>query len=136
MAEPTEGEWKEIEVLRRRDMEASLQRDGEALLALWTDDAVALPPGRPVSRGRAAMRSQLAGLAAARAKLEVLDYREDFEETMVFGETAVEWGCISGRERVRATGVVTESRYHVMRILRRQPDGSWLVHRSIYAPAG
>lgn len=136
MSEPTEEERAGIEALRRRDAEASLRLDGEALASLWTEDAVALAPGKPPIRGREAMRAGLAGVTAAREALEVLDYREDFEETLVFGDTAVEWGAISGSERDRKTGAVTASRFHVMRILRRQPDGSWRVHRSIFAPAG
>jgi len=136
MSEPTEEERAGIEALRRRDVEASLRLDGEALASLWTDDAVGLAPGKPPTRGMAAMRAHLAGLTAARQALEILDYREDFEETLVFGDTAVEWGAISGSERDRKSGAVTASRFHVMRILRRQPDGSWRVHRSIFAPAG
>jgi len=136
MSEPTEEERAGIEALRGRDIEASLRLDGEALAALWTEDAVALAPGRPPTRGRAAMRERLAGVSAAQEALEVLEYREEFEETLVFGDMAVEWGAISGSERDRKTGAVTASRFHVMRILRRQPDGSWRVHRSIFAPAG
>ena len=26
------------------------------------------------------------------------------------------------------------TRVHVMRVLRRQPDGSWRIHRTIFAP--
>ncbi len=107
----------------------------KALAALWTDDPVALPPGRPVMRSPE-LRAQLGKMAAAARSTEVLEYREVFEETLVFGDTAVEWGRIEGSERDRATGEVTESRFHVMRILRRVEDGSWRVHRSIFAPAG
>ena len=124
-----------IEALRRRDEAASKAYDVKALAALWTDDPVALPPGRPVMRSPE-LRAQLGKMAAAARSTEVLEYREVFEETLVFGDTAVEWGRIEGSERDRATGEVTESRFHVMRILRRVEDGSWRVHRSIFAPAG
>jgi uncharacterized protein (TIGR02246 family) len=136
MSEPSEEERAGIEALRRRDIEASLRLDGEALASLWTEDGVALAPGKPPTRGRAAMHERLAAVTATRKVREVLEYREEFEETLVFGDTAVEWGCISGSERDRKTGAVTASRFHVMRILRRQPDGSWRVHRSIFASAG
>ncbi len=126
---------RDIEALRRRDEAASKAYDVEALAALWTDDPVALPPGGPVMRGPE-LRAQLSRLAAVARRTEVLEYREIFEETLVFGDTAVEWGRIEGSERERATGTVTESRFHVMRILRRAPDGTWRVHRSIFAPAG
>ena len=124
-----------IEALRRRDEAASKAYDVKTLAALWTDDPVALPPGGPVMRGPE-LRAQLGKMAAAARSTEVLEYREVFEETLVFGDTAVEWGRIEGSERDRSTGEVTESRFHVMRILRRVEDGSWRVHRSIFAPAG
>ncbi|HZJ54840.1 MAG TPA: nuclear transport factor 2 family protein [Myxococcaceae bacterium] len=124
-----------IEALRRRDETASKAYDVKALAELWTPDAVALPPGSPVRRGPE-LRHDLEKMADAARGTEVLDYREVFEETLVFGDTAVEWGHIEGSERDRATGKVTSSRFHVMRILRRIEDGSWRVHRSIFAPAG
>lgn len=124
-----------IEALRRRDETASKAYDVKALAALWTEDPVALPPGGPVMRGPE-LRAQLGRMAAAARSTEVLEYREVFEETLVFGDTAVEWGRIEGSERDRSTGEVSESRFHVMRILRRVEDGTWRVHRSIFAPAG
>jgi len=123
-----------IEALRRRDEAASKAYDVKALAALWTDDAVALPPGGPVKRVPE-LRAQLAGMAEAARNTEVLDYREVFEETLIFGDTAVEWGHIEGSERDRKTGEVTRSRFHLMRILKLGADGQWRVHRSIFAPA-
>jgi uncharacterized protein (TIGR02246 family) len=126
---------REIEALRRRDEAASKAYDVEALADLWTPDAVALPPGSPVKRGPD-LRRDLEKMAQVARGTEVLEYREVFEETLVFGDTAVEWGHIEGSERERSSGKVTASRFHVMRILKRLEDGSWRVHRSIFAPAG
>jgi uncharacterized protein (TIGR02246 family) len=125
-----------IEELRRADVAASLRWDAAALSALLTEDVVLLPPGGEPVRGRAAAR---AGLEAAGATApEVLEYREEFEETLVLGDHAVEWGWISGAERPREGGEIRRSRHHVMRILRREPDGAWKVARSIFcdAPVG
>ena len=124
-----------IEALRRRDEAASKAYDVKALAELWTADAVALPPGGPVKRGPE-LRRGLEKMADAARGTEVLEYREVFEETLVFGDTAVEWGHIEGSERERSSGNVTHSRFHVMRILKRIEDGTWRVHRSIFAPAG
>ena len=124
-----------IEALRRRDEAASKAYDVKALAELWTDDAVALPPGGPVKRGPE-LRRGLQKMAETAKATEVLEYRELFEETLVFGDTAVEWGHIEGSERDRSTKNVTHSRFHMMRILKRVDDGSWRVHRSIFAPAG
>ena len=123
-----------IEALRRRDEAASKAYDVQALAALWTPDAVAMAPGAPLKRAPE-LRAQLAAMAEAARNTEVLEYREVFEETRIFGDTAVEWGQIEGSERDRKSGEVTHSRFHVMRILQRGPDGEWRVHRSIFAPA-
>ncbi|HTS82432.1 MAG TPA: nuclear transport factor 2 family protein [Myxococcaceae bacterium] len=124
-----------IEALRQRDEAASKAYDVKALAELWTQDAVALPPGGPVKRAPE-LRRDLERMEAVARNTEILDYRETFEETLIFGDTAVEWGHIEGSERDRTTGQVTRSRFHVMRILRKVEDGSWRVHRSIFAPAG
>lgn len=122
-----------IEELRRKDIAASLRYDPAALAELCTEDVVMLPPGGKPVRGRAAVR---AGLEHSKATApEVVEYREDFEETLLLGDHAIEWGWISGAERPPGGGELQHSRYHVMRILKRQPDGSWRVHRSIFAEA-
>ena len=125
---------KAIERLRQADVAASKAYDAEGLAALFTDDAVALGPGQPPVRGIADIRAGLRRMVAS-LDIEVLDYSESFEETLIFGDTAVEWGQIEGVERPRGGVEVSRSRVHVMRILRRQPDGSWRIHRTIYAPA-
>lgn len=132
---PMDEAMRGIEALRRRDEAASKAYDVKALAELWTKDAVALPPGGAVKRGPE-LRAGLEKMAEAARGTEVLDYREVFEETLVFGDTAVEWGHIEGSERDRSTGKVTASRFHLMRILKRVEDGTWRVHRSIFAPAG
>jgi uncharacterized protein (TIGR02246 family) len=125
---------KAIERLRDADVAASKAYDAEGLAALFTDDAVALGPGQPPVRGIEAIRAGLRRMVAS-LDIEVLDYEEAFEETLLFGDTAVEWGRIEGTERPRGGVEVSTSRVHVMRILRRQPDGSWRIHRIIYTPA-
>jgi ketosteroid isomerase-like protein len=65
----------------------------------------------------------------------VIEYRLEFEEVKIFGNYAVEWGAIRGATREIASGRVNQSEYHVMRVLRRQPNGSWKIWRSIWAPA-
>jgi len=122
--------------LRRRDVAASLAGDAAALRALWTEDPVVLAPGvRPV-RG-SGLEGAFRSMAEELARVEVLGYEQTFEETLVLGDLAVEWGTVRGRERDRRTGAVRSEAYKLMRILRRMPDGSWRVHRSIWndAPA-
>jgi uncharacterized protein (TIGR02246 family) len=123
-----------IQRLRDADVAASKAYDAEGLARLFTDDAVALGPGQPPVRGIGSIRAGLQRMVAS-LDIEVLDYSEVFEETLLFGDTAVEWGQIEGTERPRGGVDVSRSRVHVMRILRRLPDGNWRIHRTIYAPA-
>ena len=130
-----------IDALHRADMEASRRDDYRTLRSLMSDDAVVMAPGGRMIRGRDALDRSFAAMTQAVPTTEVLEYRFDWHEVQVCGEYAFEWGYIVGRERNLATGEVTAERYHVMRVLQRQPDGAWKVHRTIWntpaaAPGG
>jgi ketosteroid isomerase-like protein len=122
--------------LHRRDMRASAAGDFRALRALVDDEAVMFPPGAAPQRGAKEFDAAFERMAAAPKTHEVVSYRLEFEEVKVFGRFAVEWGAIRGATREIGTGRVIESEYHVMRVLRRQKNGSWKVYRSIWAPRG
>jgi uncharacterized protein (TIGR02246 family) len=124
-----------IEALHRADMEASRRGDFRTLRALMSDDAVVLPPGGRALRGREALDASFARMAQAAPAVEVLEYRFEWHEVRLCGDYAFEWGYIVGRERSLATGQETSERYHVVRILQRQPDGEWKVHRTIWNAA-
>ena len=127
-----------IDALHRADMEASRSGDYRTLRSLMSDDAVVLPPGGRMMRGREALDRSFAAMARATPSTEVLEYRFDWHEVEVCGDYAFEWGYIVGRERSLTTGEETAERHHVMRVLQRQDDGAWKVHRTIWntpAPA-
>ena len=126
-------DMRAIEELRRRDEAASKAYDVEALAALWTEDCVVLAPGAPPMRGKESIRRAL--LAGRETQPEVLEYVEHFEETLVMGDHAIEWGSIRGTERASGGGPPVRSLYRVMRVLQRGGDGQWRVHRSIFHPA-
>ena len=135
MADP-DRERRAIDELHRRDTAASVAGDFDALRALIDDEAVMLPPGGKPQRGAAALDASFAKMKQAPRTHAVLEYRFDFEEIQVLGDVAVEWGAIHGTTKEISTGQISRSSYHVMRMLRRQSDGSWKVYRSIWAPAG
>lgn len=121
-----------IDELHRIDMEASKSGDYRTLRSLMSDDAVVLPPGGHAIRGREALDASFAAMSSAAVTSEVLEYRFDWQEVRVCGDYAFEWGYIRGKERDRTTGAVTDEVHHVLRILQRQADGSWKVHRTIW----
>jgi uncharacterized protein (TIGR02246 family) len=123
-----------IDRLHRRDMQASAAGDYATLRSLLDDDAVMLPPGGAVQRGVKDFDAAFLRMNGAPKSHQVVDYRLEFEEVKIFGNYAVEWGAIRGATRELATGRIVQSEYHVMRVLRRQRNGSWKVYRSIWAP--
>lgn len=121
-----------ITKLHQKDMAASKAGDIEALRSLMTDDAVVMPPDGQTLRGRKAIDENFARMKEALSQVEVLDYELDFREVKILGPYACEWGEIRGRMRHRDGGTIESSTFKVMRILQKQPDGSWKVHRSIW----
>lgn len=131
-----EEDLKAIDELHRRDMAASKACDFDALRSVISDDAVMMPPGVAPTRGREQIEKGLSRMAEAMRGVEVLEYVLDFEEVVVCGDYAFEWGHIRGAMRAREEGAEAQrSTYKVMRILRREPGGEWKVHRSIWNDA-
>ena len=129
-----EEDLQAIEELHRRDERASREGDFETLRSLMDPEAVALPPGGPARSG-VELQESFAEMRAQYAEIEILDYKLDFQEVVVQGDYAFEWGTIRGRSRPRGAAEVEESTYHVLRILRRREDG-WKVYRTIWNAAG
>jgi uncharacterized protein (TIGR02246 family) len=130
-----DGDLAAIEELHRRDAAAARRGDFAALRGVVDDDAVMLAPGSKVQRGRSELDAAFDSMARAPRSHEVLEYELEFQEVKVLGDYAWEWGSITGSMRELATGDISRSAFHVMRILRRQADGSWRVYRSIWTRA-
>ncbi|NKX54636.1 YybH family protein [Arthrobacter mobilis] len=132
MDQDTERDLAAIKRLHDIDMRASKEGDFATLRTLMTADAVVLPPGgRPIS-GRDEIAAHFVRTKAAMRRFEVLDYVLDFAEVRIAGDYAFEWGEIRGSMRVRPDGRPAHSSYKVMRILQKQSDGEWKVHRTIW----
>ncbi|HWR14562.1 MAG TPA: nuclear transport factor 2 family protein [Terriglobales bacterium] len=124
-----------INDLHSRDIEASIALDADRLQSLWTDDVVMIHPGEPPIVGRDANMKKLQQHIDEMKSTEMLAYDEQFQEVHIIADTAYEWGVITGRTRPFSGGEEHPFRYNVMRILKRQPDGSWKIARSIYNDA-
>ena len=86
-------------------------------------------------RGREALDASFASMANHAPSSEVLEYRFEWHEIEVCGEYAFEWGYILGKERSLKDGAISSEKYHVLRILQRQVDNGWKVHRTIWNAA-
>jgi len=123
---------KAIEELHRRDIAATLAYDVEALASLWTDDMVSLPPGHPPIVGREANRAFLDKGRQESARYDILSYTQQWQEVREVGEYAFEWGTISTRTREVTSGKESAVTFNAMRVLKREADGAWRVHRTLW----
>jgi ketosteroid isomerase-like protein len=126
----SDNDLRAIQALNRHDVDAVLAGDISAIASQWTDDFVALS-SRATIRGKAANLALIEASAEQMHAFEAVDYVVEFEEITISGEFAYEWGTYRGSVRPRAGGEATSYQGKLLRILRRQPDGSWKMHRTM-----
>ena len=124
-----------INALSQKDIAACMKNDVDTLCSLWTDDGVLLMPGAPPLVGKKAICAMLQEQKAQSGGSMTTDYTEDWEEVRILGNYAWQWGKMSQTERL-ASGKMETMRVNAIRILRREPDGSWKVARAVVTPAG
>jgi uncharacterized protein (TIGR02246 family) len=122
-----ENDLRAIEVITRRDVQFALANDAAKTMSQWTDDFVLLPAAGPILRGR----SVIAKGFQAFESLEIVESVLDIQEVKVLGDYAYQWGTYGYGVRPRAGGETVRTSGKLMRILQRQPDGTWKMHRSI-----
>lgn len=137
-AEPTAAsdspERKAIEELDRKDIAASKKDDVDALLALWTEDGVLLQPGSAPVVGKAAIREVLLQQQQLAAQVQTMAYDEKWDEVLIENGHAFEWGHITATMKLPNAREVQQS-VNAIRVLARQPDGSWRFARVAVTPA-
>jgi len=112
-----------------RDFAAALNaKDAKAAAALYTEDAVLIPPGEPVVRGREAIEEYWRGA------IELGGVRDVSVETMD-AHSSGSLGYETGSFVLTANGpdgeaVTDRGRY--IELLRREPDGRWLSTHGIW----
>ena len=126
-----DADTRAIEALNQHDVKAALASDVDAIVSQWTDDFVVLPPAGPIVRGRANNAAAVESGKEQMLAFEPVDYVVEFEEITVAGDYAFEWGTFRGVTRPRAGGSDLAYSGKLMRILQRQPDGSWKMHRTM-----
>jgi uncharacterized protein (TIGR02246 family) len=95
------------------------QGDAAAVAALYTDDAIVLPPSHVIIKGAAAIRDFWQGLVAVGVKghgMEMVDAEADGGLAFTTGW----WWAAGPGEGERLGGTVVT-------VMRRQVDGSWKV---------
>jgi uncharacterized protein (TIGR02246 family) len=105
--------------------QAILARDVDAVVAMYTDDAVIMPPAAPVVVGKDAIRDFFTAQFAS----DVVTTEQVFTsiQTEGMGNQAFDRGTFSGKgTRPGASDPRTEVGKYVV-IVRRTADGSWRV---------
>jgi uncharacterized protein (TIGR02246 family) len=122
-----ENDLRAIEAVNKRDVQYALANDAAMMMSQWTDDFVLLPSDGPIMRGRSVIADAFRGAESP----QILDYVLDIQEVRVLGDHAFQWGTYHYSMRPRSGGGTIHTSGKLMRILQRQPDGSWKIHRGI-----
>ena len=112
-----------IEETNARFTEAFNQGDTAATAALYTEDAIVLPPGQGMVRGQPAIQEFNALDIETNALNGLVLTTSDVQ---VGGNLAVEVGTYS----IQAGAMQDEGKYVV--VWEKQEDGSWKLHRDIW----
>jgi uncharacterized protein (TIGR02246 family) len=124
------GDREGIAALQKNEIRATMAMDVNSLLDLWTDDAVLLPPRHEPVVGKAALRKFLQDRKEQYVNYDLLAYNEEWNEVMVTGDYAYQWGTVSYRMKP-PTGSEIAGAAHAVRVLKHEED-AWRVLRAIW----
>ena len=123
---------KRIAELHQTDIDASKAQDFKTLLSLWTEDGVLLEPGKAPIKGREAIEAYMESQAETSKAYTIKEYVHDWQEIKVTGDWAFEWGFFNGEAQPVSGGQPIKQKAKLLRLLKRQEDGSWKCARVIY----
>jgi hypothetical protein len=109
-----------IAALHKLDVEMTVSGKADDLRKLWDKDAVRLLPNSPPEVGKTAIYATDKREEAAGSGRNVC-YRPEVKDLEISGNWAFEWGYFSYHE----AGMPKAIRGKVLRVIKRQPDGSW-----------
>jgi uncharacterized protein (TIGR02246 family) len=127
-ATTTEADVEAITQLPAKYAAAENAGDLDGMMAVYTDDAVRMPPNAPALIGQESIRSW------TQANLDQNTYQLDNppEEVQVSGDWAFARGTYTVTVTPKAGGesIQLEGKYLV--VFQKQPDGSWKAARDIW----
>jgi hypothetical protein len=113
-------------LLHQQDVEATLSGKADDLAKLWDSEVVRIQPGRPAEIGKAVIYADDKHEEDSGGGQSVC-YRSEIKDLQIAGDWAFEWGYFSYKESANAK----PGRGKVLRVIKRQPDGSWKFARVI-----
>jgi len=118
-----------IEHLHQQDTEATLTDSADQLARLWDRDAVRFPAAGPAEIGAAVIYADDKRWEMSSGRERSLCYDMEVQDIQLAGEWAFEWGYASWKS---AKGDKVSIEYaKVLRVMKRQPDGTWRFARVI-----
>ena len=121
-----------IEQLHQQDKDATLSNKADELRTLWDPEAVRIQPGRPAEVGRQVIYDNDKGWEAKPGRELTRCFDLEIQDLQIDGDLAFEWGNFS--YQTESNGRVQTGRGKVMRVMRRQRDGSWKFARVMSFP--
>ena len=103
-----------------------------ALSRNWTDDAVRLDQGRGADIGRQAIRAADEHNKTAHPGAKVVSYVPEIKDVTVADGWAFEWGYFTGSYIEKTGGEAKPFRAKLLRVVKKQPDGSWRFARVMW----
>jgi ketosteroid isomerase-like protein len=114
-----------IEKLRKADIDATLTQDPTALNTLWSDEGVNLQvPGAPVV-GIKALKEFYEKFRVEHPEFKVLKYSPDFRDLQIVDVWAIEVVDANATFKMSAKDDSVTVQQKLLRVLKRQSDGSW-----------
>ena len=126
--EPSIGDERALNALVADFMVAINSSDADGVAVLYASDAIRMPPDAPEIRGREAIRQNMEGVFE-NADIEV---QVHVEETEFSGELASVRGTFALITGPKDGSASSEIQGNWMRLMRREPDGRWLVARELW----
>ena len=115
-----------IEKLHRLDVAATLSGDVAALSEGWTDDVVILQPGQEAEVGKQAILAARERRRVASPGGRVVSYVPEIKDVTITDDGwAFEWGYFAASYVEAAGGEEKRIRGKLLRVLKKQGDGSW-----------
>src|SRR5215468_9953979 len=128
-------DMKGIERLHEQDKEATLSDSADQLAKLWDKDAVRFLVNRPAEIGAAVIYADDKRWEMSTGRERTLCYDMEVQDIQIAGDWAFEWGYFSGKSANADKVSIFYGKG--MRVMKRQPDGTWRFARvmSLLAPS-
>ena len=112
-----------IERLHRQDSIATLSDDADQLAKLWDKDGVRFPTARPTEIGAAVIYADDKRWQVSSGRENTLCYDFEVQDIQFAADWAFEWGY--GSLKTARGGKASIEYAKVMRVMKRQSDGTW-----------